>query len=170
MTLGAEIVPASHGSKSRSGKKTLSKQSTTDLIDRLLRIRADMVEKLKQTDALIEEIRNFENKVATLSGDAQSELSFTIGSPTQRRRGHVSPEQIADEVYELIREKGRPMKRGEIARALLERNIPLAGKDRNKNVGTILWRHQDRFVNIPKLGYWIADTDLPGVFSSHKIG
>lgn len=84
--------------------------------------------------------------------------------PARARANRVRPADVADSVAEILREAGRPMTRGEIADALSGRGIVLAGKDVNKNVGTILWRHQERFVNLEKLGYWLRDLPLPGVY------
>lgn len=58
-----------------------------------------------------------------------------------------------------------PMTRGQIARELAARGTPLAGRNVNKNLGTILWRHQDTFVNLEGLGYWLAEVELPGIYT-----
>ncbi len=43
------------------------------------------------------------------------------------------------------------------------RGIPLAGKDKSKNLGTILWRFSDRFLNILGQGYWPKDAPSPNL-------
>ena len=76
----------------------------------------------------------------------------------------LSPLEVAQRVQEVLQKSGRPMKRGQLVKALAAQNVPLAGKDKNKNLGTILWRHPALFVSLPKLGYWVKGVPLPGVY------
>ncbi len=58
------------------------------------------------------------------------------------------------------------MKRGELVKALEAKGVLLLGKDKNKNLGTILWRYSDTFEHINKLGYWVKGysyTDIPDI-------
>lgn len=87
----------------------------------------------------------------------------TIIEPVEREEG-LAPKEIASHAKSTLLEAGRPMKRGELVRALIARNVPLAGKDKNKNLGTILWRHSDKFVSLEGLGYWVKGVRLPGVY------
>ena len=81
-----------------------------------------------------------------------------------RSKGILPPQDIAAAVRVTLLDAGRPMKRGALVRELEKRQIPLAGKDRNKNLGTILWRHKNQFVSLEKLGYWVRDVPIPGVY------
>lgn len=83
---------------------------------------------------------------------------------SHRERGELPPTEIAKLARQVLLESGQPMKRGELVRALEARGIPLLGKDKNKNLGTIMWRHGDMFVSIEKLGYWPKDVPLEGVY------
>lgn len=83
----------------------------------------------------------------------------------QRTRGILPPSDIAAAVKSILSETGRPMKRGELVAELEKRHIPLAGKDKNKNLGTILWRHSTDFAHLEKLGYWLHDVPIPGVYT-----
>jgi hypothetical protein len=89
------------------------------------------------------------------------------GSPQEDRRvrGMVSPSDIAARVRLILLEANRPMKRGELVAELERLGIPLAGKDKNKNLGTILWRHPEQFVSLEKLGYWVRGVPLQGVYT-----
>ena len=60
------------------------------------------------------------------------------------------------------------MKRGELVAELEMRGFPLAGTDKNKNLGTILWRHSRDFVHLEKFGYWLRDVPLEGVYSPEQ--
>lgn len=83
----------------------------------------------------------------------------------RRIRGIISPSDIAASARQILLEANRPMKRGELVAELERRGVPLAGKDKNKNLGTILWRHPDQFVGLEKLGYWLKGVPLPGVYA-----
>jgi hypothetical protein len=83
---------------------------------------------------------------------------------TYRVRGILSPVDVAKAARVALLEKGRPMKRGELVLELERRGIPLAGSDKNKNLGTILWRHPKDFVHLEKFGYWLRDVPLEGVY------
>ncbi|MER8855844.1 hypothetical protein NKH94_30460 [Mesorhizobium australicum] len=52
------------------------------------------------------------------------------------------------------------MTRAEIVEALESKGIPVAGVDKNKAIGTIMWRMRDQFVNLPGWGYWPWDEDF----------
>ena len=49
------------------------------------------------------------------------------------------------------------MTRGQIVTALHERHIAVGGTDAGKNIGTIMWRLRDVFVNLDGRGYWPID-------------
>jgi hypothetical protein len=76
----------------------------------------------------------------------------------------LDPSGVVENARKILLEHGRPMKRGQLVREFDSRNLPLAGKDKNKNLGTILWRHQNQFVSLEKLGYWPKDVAIPGVY------
>jgi hypothetical protein len=78
-----------------------------------------------------------------------------------RERNIVPPAEIAEIAREIILERGEPMTRSELADSIESRGIPLAGKDKAKNVGTILWRFQDQFLNVQGRGYWPKDVPNP---------
>jgi hypothetical protein len=101
---------------------------------------------------------------SALTEDHEFERSWNaIESSTQRRE--LSPREIASAVRDVLLDAKRPMRRGEIVSALEARGVPLGGKDKNKNVGTIIWRHPQQFISLERLGYWLRDVPLPGVYS-----
>ncbi len=80
----------------------------------------------------------------------------------------LAPDEVVVKAREVLSEAGKPMRRGQLVDALLKRGVPLAGKDKNKNLGTILWRNSDQFVNLDKLGYWVKGVPLPGVYEPEE--
>lgn len=69
----------------------------------------------------------------------------------------LSPKEIVQVTAKVLREAGRPMNRTEIIEELETMGISLPGKDRSKNLGTILWRNRDLFQNIDGVGYWFTE-------------
>lgn len=82
----------------------------------------------------------------------------------------LSPSDVATAVREVLEARGVPMRRGAIVAELLRRGLKLQGKDINKNVGTIIWRHPQMFVSLDKLGYWLRDRPISGVYDPKKQG
>lgn len=66
------------------------------------------------------------------------------------------PADFADLMENLIREKGHPMNRPELADQLEFRGVDIPSEDKPRYLGTILWRHSDRFRNLTGFGYWLA--------------
>jgi hypothetical protein len=98
------------------------------------------------------------------------EIPVIINPRDLQLRGQTTlpPDEVASHARAVLIESGRPMRRGQLVRALLARNVPLSGTDKNKNLGTILWRHKDQFVSLEKLGYWVKDVPLPGVYEPEE--
>lgn len=75
-----------------------------------------------------------------------------------------TPLDYAMQAKQILEEVGRPLRRGQLVKEFEKRAFLLPGKDRNKNLGTILWRHPALIVSIPKMGYWSKGVPLPGVY------
>ncbi len=121
-------------------------------------------EALAHREKLLEELRKVEDFLRLyehLFGAKATKPSATKGSSevaTRRRaRNVLPPARLAEIAREIILESGHPMTRGQLVEAMEARGIPLAGTDKSKNLGTILWRFSDRFQNIPGEGYWPSD-------------
>jgi hypothetical protein len=97
------------------------------------------------------------------------EIPDHIGvAPSTQRSSELSPAEVAAHVRSVLRSVGRPMTRGQLVRAMQEQGVSLPGVDKSKNLGTILWRHPGQFVNLPKLGYWVKDVPIPGVYEPEE--
>lgn len=84
-------------------------------------------------------------------------VSVTQASP-------LTPAEIVEECRKILIEGRRPMKRGALVKEIEARGKKIPGQDKNKNLGTVLWRHQDQFIHLPKLGYWLRNEKLAGVW------
>lgn len=83
--------------------------------------------------------------------------------PRRRERNVYSPRQLAGLARVEILKRGRPMTRGELVDAFKAEGIPLVGRDPARNIGTIMWRFRDEFLNVPGQGYWPKDVPNAGV-------
>ncbi|MBV1707525.1 MAG: hypothetical protein KGQ37_09990 [Hyphomicrobiales bacterium] len=140
-----------------------------ELIEQFRQRRAaaqEAADKFSHVISLLEKAKAALNneQLSALLKSFQPTLSQAFPTEPSRVRGIVSPAEIAGLVKTILREEGRPMKRGQLVAALERQNIPLAGNDKNKNLGTILWRHKNEFVHLERLGYWLADMPLPGIY------
>ncbi|MFG1402640.1 hypothetical protein [Xanthobacter sediminis] len=126
-------------------------------------------EQLAEIDKAIKALENVSPSLSLQrSLFLDDQLTAPEHSAPQRVRGELAPYEVANLAREVLIESGRPMRRGELVQALESRGVPLAGKDKNKNLGTIMWRHADMFVSIERLGYWPKDRSLPGVYEPNS--
>ena len=94
-------------------------------------------------------------------GASDAELHRDLKPANRPSRG-LSREELRPLIAEELKAAGKPLTRGQILRRLDAKGIPVGGEaDRAKNMGTILWRLKDSFVNLPNLGYWLKDQAYP---------
>lgn len=72
-----------------------------------------------------------------------------------KQRGR--PADFANIMERVLADVGKPMQRGKLVEAVEGRGVEIPADDKARYLGTILWRHKDRFVNIPNLGYWLRN-------------
>ena len=74
----------------------------------------------------------------------------------------LTREQLKPHIHDVIMEAGKPLTRGQILQRLDAKEVRVGGKyDRSKNMGTILWRLRDDFVNLHGRGYWPRRLPFP---------
>ena len=141
---------------------------TDKTLQQLLQLKNSLLVRLKEVEALINQVQGFQAKLRRLEPKTWAGPALHM-SPV-RGRSLIAPSDVADKAEAILRKHGLPMTRSMLARELINQGVPLQGGDIHKNVGTILWRHRDRFVNLQKLGYWLRDVELRGVYSpaDHK--
>lgn len=113
-------------------------------------------EKLAELEARAEELRFFLAMAEMLTGDKPVD---SVSRPTATGRVEertASPAEIVESAKRAMRERGRPLTRSEIVKALTDKGLRLPGKDKSKNVGTVIWRSK-QFENVEGHGYWPTD-------------
>ena len=78
--------------------------------------------------------------------------AFAGGGPTVTIV-KATPSEIVEASKALMQEKQRPLTRSELVRFLTLRGLKIAGTDKSKNIGTIIWRSK-QFENVEGKGYW----------------
>lgn len=103
---------------------------------------------------------------ASIDGEASESEGVkeeqTPSSAPQVAGKGLSREELRPHIEAIIREAGRPLTRGNLLRKLDQRGTPVGGRaDRAKNMGTIMWRLKEHFVNLPGYGYWLQGVPYP---------
>lgn len=78
-------------------------------------------------------------------------------NPPEEGRNRLSPRELATAMKRIIGEAGRPMTRGKIVETLELCGIEIPAKDKSRYIGTIAWRNDKIFANVPGRGYWLND-------------
>lgn len=119
---------------------------------------------IERREALRRELAAIENLIQALSEieppaprPEQREL-FTPRAKRPRRAAAIAA--MMDEAERLILEAGKPLTRGELLRQLEASGHAIEGSDKNKVLGTNLWRSR-RFHNLQGVGYWPKSTPIP---------
>ena len=112
---------------------------------------------LAELKAVEEYLRAYENLFKISSSPRPAAEPSRAAEPRRRERNVIAPARLAAMAREAILKHGRPMTRGELVDAFEASGIPLAGQDKAKNIGTIMWRFRDDFLNVPGRGYWPKD-------------
>jgi len=118
--------------------------------------------KIAELEAEIAELRTFIDVFERLSeASKESEMDSADGitkpvmNLTQLKR-RAKPAEIVSAAKDVMLEKKRPLTRTELVRLLTSRGLHIAGTDKSKNVGTIIWRSKE-FDSVEGLGYWPKD-------------
>lgn len=109
-------------------------------------------ERLAELDAEAEKLRTFLRVYADLSGD-KSSAELAAGEESGDDFDTASPSEIVESAKALMKEHRRPLSRSRLVKLLTQRGLKLPGKDKDKNVGTVIWRSK-QFDNIAGKGYW----------------
>lgn len=133
-----------------------------------------LVKALKKRDKLrkqLEQVEQFIDLFQALfgeDGEGAGPAFSALDTPSapvkaaEPRRKRGNPSEIADAVEKVIRDMGQPLQRGDIVDMLEIEGHKIRSADKPRYIGTILWRNNDRFVNIEGRGYWLKDVPLPG--------
>lgn len=114
---------------------------------------------LKSELALVEQFIELHGKLfgARQESRAQPPSSEEAGDSEKRN----DPRAIADAAAAVLARSERPMQRGKLIEAVEKAGIVIHSGDKNKYIGTVLWRNRHRFTNIEGQGYWLRERAVP---------
>lgn len=93
-----------------------------------------------------------EQREVEVGAEAEPEVALSPSEPSKS----LTRAELLPHIEAVIREAGKPLTRGVLLRKLDNRGTPVGGEaDRSKNMGTIMWRLKDHFVNLSGYGYWL---------------
>ena len=114
---------------------------------------------LKSELAMLDQFIELHSK---LFGARQESLSLPgtadKGEDAERRN---DPKAIADAAGDALARAERPMQRGKLIEAVEKAGIEIHSGDKNKYIGTVMWRNRNRFMNIEGQGYWPRNRAVP---------
>ena len=116
-----------------------------------------MVVEFEALDALIEAYQ----KLEALQLEHRDSGQLDLWSARSRRAYQSA--QVAgmlDVARRIILSEQRPLKRGDLVARLEARGFTIAGADKNKVLGTNLWRSK-KFSHVEGQGYWPVDVPIP---------
>ena len=79
----------------------------------------------------------------------------------KRTRNNSRKEDVAEGAREIIAERGQPVPRSELFKALLEKGYIIEGTDPGMVLSTMLWRMRHRVARLKTGGYWLAEVPCP---------
>ena len=120
----------------------------------------DTIQELQvRKTALLEELELIEQYLTLherlFPQSAVRNVSSPTDAPAVRGPRKNDPQEVADRAEALIKAHGRPVQRGDLVKMIEDSGLTIHSKDKNKYIGTVLWRQRDRFVNIEDEGYWL---------------
>jgi hypothetical protein len=93
--------------------------------------------------------------------DAERRPAIDAPVDIERGRKRGRPADFADQMELVLTEVNRPLSRPEMVEELERRGVDIPSEDKPRYLGTILWRHRDRFRNLQNFGYWVRSIPYP---------
>ena len=116
-------------------------------------------ENLKREISIIDRFITDWHKFAGTDEPVNNSSDAVVQTYTTRKRTFNNPtkEEVGEWVRKILLETGAPMTRKQLFEALNGRGVVINGSDPQMVLSTMLWRMGDKFIRLPKNGYWPAD-------------
>lgn len=129
------------------------------------------MEELKRDLAKIDAwIAQWHELAGTLAATEKTDLASMFGpdsdddgEPKKRRAtGNPKKEDVAEAARKIIKERGQPVSRSDLFKALADMGIVISSKtDHEMVLSTMLWRMRDQIARLKTGGYWLAEKAYP---------
>ena len=132
-------------------------------MDELLRKAFERRDQLRnELEAVDRFIASYSTIAERRSPPETSQTSLFDELPVRRSKARQAAlvRAAIDEAERMILQEGKPLTRGELVTRLQAAGHKLDGTDKNKVLGTNLWR-SGRFYNLKGVGYWPKSSPLP---------
>jgi hypothetical protein len=129
----------------------------------------DLGRELAKIDAWIAQWHDFAGvrqiamppKAAPLKEGFQSTNGAAL-SKARRATGNPKKEEVAEATRQIILERGEPISRGDLFKALANRGVAISSEtDPEMVLSTMLWRMRDKVVRLKTGGYWLPEKPHP---------
>ena len=132
-----------------------------DLLQQALDRRQQLRDELEAVERFIMQLQSIQTRQAP---SPPERAQFQLWKPSPSRAEQVAAVRaMLDRAEEMILEEGRPLTRSELRRRLEAEGHALFGGDKNKVLGTNIWR-SGRFWNIKGEGYWPRSQPIPHAY------
>lgn len=137
-------------------------------IYKALKERGKLIERLREIDRFLSAYESFSGTKVDRNDTHQDENELLNSRIPQQDLLFESPRklvpaEIANLAEQLIRQNWRPMTRGELVEAIETKGFEIRSLDKNRYIGTILWRNHKRFSNLDGRGYWATSLGDPPI-------
>jgi hypothetical protein len=132
---------------------------------------AQRMEELKRDLAKIDAwIAQWHELAGPLAATKEAAYASMFGSdsggdsePKRRRStGNPKKEDVAEAARKIIKERGEPVSRSDLFKALADVGIVISSEtDPEMVLSTMLWRMRDRIARLKTGGYWLAEKAYP---------
>jgi hypothetical protein len=120
---------------------------------------------LAKIDAWIAQWHEFAGVSRSSSQKQKEEFPILKGREAPkitRTTGNPKKEEVAEAAREIIAERGEPISRADLFKALAERGIKIQSEsDPEMVLSTMLWRTRNRVVRLKTGGYWLPERPWP---------
>jgi hypothetical protein len=122
--------------------------------------RRTLLQELEKVDSFLKLYKEFAGGAAPrISPEASQSTPADSSMESEESAGDIMSQMAFEKIVrEILLDKGHPLTRGALVREFDELGIKLIAADREKYVGTKLWRARDKIFNVPGKGYWLRDT------------
>jgi hypothetical protein len=134
-----------------------------------LRRRAELRQELDEIETFLRLYEKYVSLAGSVQDTSAIKGDLTMGhadnsAPTpDQPPEHVAGMALVPHIRRVILDIGRPQSRSGVVKALSDRGIQVGGQDPVTNVGTIMWRAKQEFINLKPHGYWPRDVAYAAV-------
>lgn len=133
-------------------------------LDNALKRKKELEDELARVNQFIQMYDQFSGM--NLENPATPSLLDSAGRivrATQKLKQRGRPADFARLIRAILSQSGHPMARGELISILEGGGHSIPSADKQRYIGTVLWRNRNDFINIKDKGYWLRNLPCPAI-------